>query len=278
MTAEQVLDALAASRARVVSIGLPTYRNSSCLRATSDAPAIIAGEMHREEGNSFTECGIDLQEEGSYAHAGDLDLEQPDDFARIASLAGSLGRERHAIFFGGDHSVTWPILHGLARVHGSLDVVHIDAHPDLYDDYEGNPHSHASPFARIMEQGLARSLEQYGIRTLTPHQRAQVQRFGVRCHEMKDHRDWPVPAASGPVYVSIDLDGLDPACAPGVAHREPGGMSVRDALDVLFSIRARIVGADIVEYHPARDVSGITALAAAKLAREIAGMMLQPHA
>jgi len=79
-----------------------------------------------------------------------------------------------------------------------------------------------------------------------------------------------VPRLSGPVYVSLDLDGLDPACAPGVSHVEPGGLTVRDMLSVLDRITGEIVGADIVELNPRFDINGVTAIVAAKLVREIA--------
>jgi arginase family enzyme len=153
--------------------------------------------------------------------------------------------------------------------------VHFDAHPDLYDELLGNRLSHASPFARIMERGLASDLWQYGIRTLNPHQRTQVARFGVHCHEMRHHACWPLPTQPGPLYVSIDLDALDPAFAPGVAHQEPGGLSVRQLLDLLFQLPGPVVGADVVEYLPQRDVGDVTAVVAAKLARELAGLMLE---
>jgi len=126
-----------------------------------------------------------------------------------------------------------------------------------------------------MENGLAKRLVQVGIRTLNPHQREQIDRFGVESHEMKDvdissiGRDF-----DGPVYISCDIDALDPAFAPGVSHHEPGGLSVRDVLGVIQRIPNHIVGADIVEYNPGRDINDMTAMVAAKLLKEIAGMML----
>lgn len=81
-----------------------------------------------------------------------------------------------------------------------------------------------------------------------------------------------VPIPDAPLYVSIDLDALDPAFAPGVSHHEPGGLSVRELLSVLHRIDRPIVGADIVEYNPARDLNGITAVVAAKLVKELAAI------
>ena len=81
------------------------------------------------------------------------------------------------------------------------------------------------------------------------------------------------PEVAGPVYVSIDLDGLDPAFAPGVSHREPGGLSVRDVLNLLHTLPSPPVGADIVEFNPSQDPLGLTAYVAAKLVKELAGRM-----
>jgi arginase family enzyme len=123
-----------------------------------------------------------------------------------------------------------------------------------------------------MERGLARRLVQVGIRTLNRHCREQAERFGVEIVEMRRFRPEAVPMPAGPLYVSIDLDSFDPAFAPGVSHHEPGGLSVRDVLAVLDRVEADIVGADIVEYNPARDLNGVTAVLAAKLVKEVAAL------
>jgi len=272
---EEALARIASSQARVLVIALPTSRNSSHLRAEAGAPQRIADALVRDEGNPYAENGADLGDRRNIEYIGALALECDDEFERIRRVAEAVVRtDRMPIFLGGDHSVTYPIIAGLHAVRGRLPIVHFDAHPDLYDELLGNRLSHASPFARIMENGLASDLWQYGIRTLNPHQREQVGRFGVRCHEMRDHASWPLPMQRGPLYVSIDLDALDPAFAPGVAHQEPGGLSVRQVLDLLARLPGPVVGADVVEYLPQRDVGGITAAVAAKLARELAGMML----
>ncbi len=177
------------------------------------------------------------------------------------------------LLLGGDHSVTYPVLRAIAGRYPGLSILHFDAHPDLYDSYEGNRFSHACPFARIMEEGLAKRLVQVGIRTLNAHQAAQAQRFGVRMITMSDFDPDTVSIPPGPVYVTIDLDGLDPAFAPGVAHREPGGLSVRDLIRVLHRVKGRVVGGDIVELHPPSDVNGVTAVVAAKLLKELAGLL-----
>ena len=275
LTASQAISRINAASARVVAIGLPTYKNSSYLHSSLDAPALLAAAIHREEANPYTETGVDFSSAEAFAYLGDLVLETDDEFDIIRSVSAAAFRSgKRPIFIGGDHSVTYPIVAGMHDALGPVSLIHFDAHPDLYDNLQDNPLSHASPFARIMEQGLAKGLWQYGIRTLHPHQIEQVKRFGVHCNEMRHHKQWPMPRIEGPVYVSIDLDALDPAFAPGVSHYEPGGMSVRDILDIVQAINAPIVGADVVELNPSRDIQMMTAIAGGKLLREVGGMML----
>ena len=165
-------------------------------------------------------------------------------------------------------------MRAMAKHHEAVTILNIDAHGDVYDEFEGDRFSHACPFARIMEERLCRRLVQVGIRTLTPHQREQIKRFGIECIEMQHFAAGARPRIEGPVYLSIDLDGLDPAFAPGVSHREPGGLTVRDVLTMIHGLRGPIVGADVVEYNPSQDLGGVTAGVAAKVTREIAGCVL----
>jgi arginase len=207
--------------------------------------------------------------------AGDLALRDgPQSRATIereVRLVAASGRP--PILLGGDHSVTYPILRAIGPLHPGLTVLHIDAHADLYDEFEGDRYSHACPFARVMEEKLAAHLVQVGIRTLTGDQQAQAVRFGVEVIDMRAWADGARPAIGGPVYISLDLDGLDPAFAPGVSHREPGGLSVRDVLSIFSALNGPIVGADVVEYNPAQDMGGLTALVAAKFVKELSGLM-----
>jgi arginase family enzyme len=100
-------------------------------------------------------------------------------------------------------------------------------------------------------------------------------KFGVEVHEMKDWQGPPAFSFDGPLYISFDMDVLDPAFAPGVSHWEPGGLSLRDVFQVLRQITAEsIVGADLVEFNPRRDPSGRTAMVAAKIMKELMGRML----
>ena len=198
---------------RVRLIGLPTDINSSFRRGPARAPAAIRAQLWSDHGNAACEDGRELGGAIDLFDAGDLPLvEAPGDDALIeAAVAQALEAGDAPLLLGGDHAVSFPVLKAIAAHHGPVDILHFDAHPDTYDDFRGNPRSHASPFARIMEAGLARRLVQVGIRTATPHQRTQAERFGIEMVPMRGFSPDMVPRLAGPVYVSLDLDGLDPA-------------------------------------------------------------------
>lgn len=262
------------TRRRIDLIGLPTDVHSSHLRGAAQAPAAIRAALSSSHWNAASERGLELGAEIELRDLGDLDLrEGPEDDALIeTAVARSLSAGAVPISLGGDHSVTYPILRAVAAARGPVEILQFDAHPDLYDELGGDRRSHASPFARIMEAGLASRLVQIGIRTLNRHQREQAARFGVEIIEMKDFGERPPPAFTGPLYISVDLDGFDPAFAPGVSHPEPGGLSVRSVVDILHRIDTVVVGADVVELNPSRDLNGVTAVLAAKLVKELAAL------
>ena len=258
-----------------VLVGVPFDANSSYLRGAAGAPTVIRSAFHSSSSNYWSELGVDLGAEGIYEDAGDLQFGQ-DAFAEIESRVGQLvDRGLRPLSLGGDHSITFPLVRAVSKRVPDLTILHFDAHPDLYDDFENNRHSHASPFARIMEERLAKRLLQVGIRTLNRHQREQAERFGVEIIEMRNVPALEKMKVQGPVYISFDMDVLDPAFAPGISHREPGGMSVREAITHLHAIKGHVVGADLVEFNPAQDVSNVTAMVAAKLVKELLSIMIQ---
>lgn len=258
-------------------LGVPFDGQSSFLRGAAEAPAKIREALGCDASNQWTETGVDLGVQGIYGDAGNLtlaDISDSDAFAAIESGVSTIvEQDKRPVSLGGDHSITFPIIKAVAKKYSELTIFHFDAHPDLYEEFEGNRWSHACPFARIMESGLAKQLVQIGIRTINGHQREQAKRFGVQVVEMRQLPAYLRLKAAGPVYISFDMDVLDPAYAPGVSHREPGGMSVREAIAHLHSIQGEIVGADLVEYNPIRDISGMTATVAAKILKEILGKM-----
>jgi len=261
-------------------LGIPLDLNSSYLRGAAGAPSKIREALGSEASNKWTELGVDLGAPGAFADAGDLRLSDSrekatEDFAEIERAVGQLLEKGELpMSLGGDHSVTYPILKAFARRYPELTIVHFDAHPDLYDEFEGSRVSHACPFARIMEERLAKRLVQVGIRTMNGHQREQAARFRVEVVEMRALPGYDRLKIDGPIYVSFDVDVLDPAFAPGISHREPGGMTVREAIAHLHAIEGTVVGADVVEYNPGQDVAGMTATVAAKIVKEILGKMI----
>lgn len=261
----------------IAVLPVPLDTNSSYLQGAAAGPAAIREALYCPSSNLWTEQGMDLGRPGCGFHFADppgLDgADEP--LSRIESrvaelLAGGSG----VICLGGDHSITYPILQAYGAVYPNLNILHFDAHPDLYDELDGNRHSHACPFARIMEERLATRLVQVGIRTMNGHQRRQAERFGVEVIDMISLARAATLQFSGPVYLSLDLDCLDPAFAPGVSHHEPGGMATRELLGIIQRLDGPLVGADIVEYNPRRDLGGVTAMVAAKLLKEILGKML----
>lgn len=262
----------------VAVLGIPWDEKSSYLRGAAAGPAHIRQALHSSSANTASESGLDLGEETRIRLVGDLDLEVGE--AALDTIERGVGglieRGARVLCLGGDHSITLPIVRAHAGHYPDLALVHIDAHSDLYDELYGDRLSHACPFSRIMEEGLVSRLVQLGIRTLNAHQRAQAERFGVEILEMRDWRpeDGLPSDLGGPLYLSLDLDALDPAFAPGVSHPEPGGLSTRQLLDVLQALPAPLIGADLVELNPLRDPLGLTARVAAKLLKEIAARLL----
>jgi len=262
---------------RPTLLGLPYDASSSFLRGTAAAPPVIRQALHSPAGNPWTETGVDLGADGALGDAGDVPLGTSGAEVRAkieASVRTLLESGGRPIVLGGDHSITYPVIRAVRWSHPKLSVLHFDAHPDLYPEFQGDPYSHACPFARVMEERLVDQLVQVGIRTMTAAQRTQAERYGV---EVIDMRAWVAgrrPALRQPVYLSIDVDAFDPAFAPGVSHREPGGLTTREVLTVLQGLTVPIAGADIAEFNPAQDSSGITATLCAKLVKEVAGKMI----
>jgi agmatinase len=251
-------------------LGLPTDQHSSFLRGPARAPAAIRAALTSSHSHLTASNGLEMG--GLLRDLGDAPLQEDDgDLERMTAAVRAAFAEGPTVVLGGDHAVTYPVLRGMAAAGiAPPQIVHIDAHPDIYDDFEGDPLSHASPFARIMENGLAAGLTQLGIRTMNAALKAQVERFGVAAFAPEQHAAGLAALPSGPTYISIDLDGLDPAFAPGVSHHEPGGLTTREALEVIWRAPGPVIGGDIVELNPDRDVGGMTAVLAAKLVKELA--------
>jgi len=200
-----------------------------------------------------------------------------------ALLAGG-GR---LVAVGGDHTVALPLLRATARRYGPLALVHFDAHLDTWDTYFGQRYTHGTPFRRAWEEGLLRRDRSVhvglrgplyaetdlvedagmGFAQITTDQVAQLGVAAVVGHVRARVGD-------APLYVSVDIDVLDPAHAPGTGTPEAGGLTSRELLSVLRGLEpARIVGADVVEVSPAYDHAEITAIAAAHVLYDLVTLM-----
>ena len=255
-------------------LSVPYDANSSFTRGTAGAPTTIRERLFSPAGNLYTENLVDLAAEDRLIDEGDIEVRAfPEDI--ISTARHLLKTDCRLLALGGDHSITYPLIKACSEKYPNLSVIQFDAHPDLYHDFEGNRWSHASPFARVMEDGLTETLVQCGIRASSKHLHEQQERFNVVSLPVGRPIEFEPLQLTGPFYVSIDMDSLDPAFAPGVSHPEPGGLTMRELIDAIKELPAHVVAGDIVELNPLKDSTGITAAAAAKLVKELAGKMLE---
>ncbi len=255
-------------------LGFPWDASSSYARGPALAPPVIRAMLFSEASSPWSISGVDASEvisaydfadlpgDGAQAHAAILDR-----------ITATLRAGAKPLSLGGDHSVTYPILKAMKDKHGPLNILHVDAHTDLYEEFEGDRYSHACPFARAIEDGCVGKLVQVGLRSIAPQCRSFGEKHGVIMLGAEAIDEIPFESLTAPLYVSIDLDGLDPAYAPGVSHPEPGGLTTREVLRLLDNLRAAPVGADIVELNPERDINMMTANLAARLVKELAALM-----
>jgi len=256
-------------------LGIPFDGKSSFRQGPSLGPQAIREAATSAAINAWTELGVNLETDTVVADLGDVDVSG--DYSQIAgriqdSVLNILNINAVPLIMGGDHSITYPVIQGVGQKYKKLDILHFDAHPDLYDELYGDPYSHACPFARILEQELAANLVQIGIRAGTGGHREKAEKYGVKVWPMRDLRELPVLEFKNPLYISFDVDALDPAFAPGVSHCEPGGLTTREALHIIHNVKAEIIGMDVVEVNPLFDHAGRTASAAVKIMMEVAGL------
>lgn len=274
--------------APVSLLGVRDATQSSWEDTCADAPPRIRAAYDGACFNPASESGVDCS--GRVLDLGDLGPSGAGfaaDSARYRSaVARELDQGRVPFILGGDHAITPALFSayaGRAEFTGGIQVVQWDAHPDLHPDFDGNPHSHACVAARLLEMSLVTTLTQIAVRTETAIQREVRQAEGERVIPITareaERRAGGLLAHLPPgaaLYLTVDLDGFDPACAPGVAHPVPGGLSARAGLDLIHEIRERgfrLVGMDVVEACPRRD-DDRTLILAARLVHEAIAVVL----
>jgi agmatinase len=258
-----------------VFVGLPDDSQSSYLKGSAGAPEVIRKAYDGHCYNATSESGVDL--EGKVEDFGDISSRDcfEKTYREYRRVSESVVAKGNVPFFaGGDHAVTVPVVEALKIIGRPIQVVQIDAHPDLYPEFEGSRLSHACTAARILEMDHVESVIQVGIRALNQVQQRQIDRYGSRVHILEARKLGQETALAEhikdevPVYVSVDMDGFDPAYAPGVSHPVPGGLSPRQVLNLFHEANWKLVGMDAVEVNPVRDINNLTALLAARVLHE----------
>lgn len=259
----------------LVFAGLPDDSQSSFRRGSAQGPQRIRLAYGGNCYNATTEAGVDLT--NMVVDLGDLPSKNSWKLTARSyqEFAARLFQSGKTPFFaGGDHAVTVPIIAALAELGEPVHIIQIDAHPDLYPEFEGNGDSHACTISRALEMSHVASVTQFGIRTMNASQMPQLERYRDLIH-ISFARDLigalpelsHIPAGA-PVYLTVDLDGFDPAYAPGVSHPVPGGLTPRQVLNFIQNAQWKLVGMDAVEVNPDLDVNDQTALLAARLLHE----------
>ncbi|MDG3009702.1 agmatinase [Rhodococcus sp. D2-41] len=273
-------------RADIAVLGVPFDSGVSYRPGARFGPAHIraSSKLLRPYNPAVDVSPFDVQQ---VVDAGDVpvnpfDIEHAID--EIESAADIFGAEGiRLLTLGGDHTIALPLLRSAARRQGPLAVVHFDAHLDTWDTYFGAPYTHGTPFRRAAEEGLLDPAHCLHVGTRGPLYSSEDlgadSVFGFQVIAADDFGASPLDAVvtrmcdrlgDGPVYVSVDIDVLDPAHAPGTGTPEAGGLSSRELLSALRGLAGlNLVGADIVEVAPAYDHAEITGIAAAHVAYEL---------
>src|SRR5213594_1342982 len=243
--------------ARVVILPVPLDRTTSYIPGTRGGPhEILVASSHMELWDE--ETGTDVHRVGIFTLP---EMEFPfatmeEVMREIRRVAGELVvRGKFPVVLGGEHSITAPIVAAVAAKYPGLSVLQIDAHADLRESFMGTPHNHACAMRRTLDFAPT---TQVGIRSLSPEEAAAAP--GLRTtifydHNMRADPNWMervVDSLGDPVYITIDVDGLDPAIMPATGTPEPGGLSWYEALGLLRNVieRRTVVGCDIVELSP----------------------------
>jgi agmatinase len=259
-------------------IGLPLDLTESFRTGTASGPGRI-----REVAESLEDYSpvldADLADR-SIHDLGDVDLaglSLRDSLSRIEATAFQCFSEGFLLSYGGEHTATLPIVRAASRVHPDLMVVHFDAHLDIRQDYDGQPITHAT-WANVVgdEIGFDR-IVQLGVRSGTreEHIRART------CRHSSSSIEIPTKLLADlrnrPLYVTMDIDVLDPSVAPGTGCPEPGGPNFRELMATMYSLRDfQVVGADVMEILPECDIADVTSVTAAKIGREMLCMWVRP--
>jgi len=243
--------------ARVVILPIPLDRTTSYIAGTRNGPhEILVASSHMELWDEETETDVHRMGICTLPEL-ELPFGTMDEVVReIRRVAVEIvARGKFPVVLGGEHSITPPIVAAIAAKHPGMSVLQIDAHADLRDSFMGTPHNHACAIRRVLEYARC---TQVGIRSLSPEEAAAAPTLPTEIFydfNMRQHDDWidrVVDSLSETVYITIDVDGFDPAIMPATGTPEPGGLTWYEALALLRRVidTRRVVGCDVVELCP----------------------------
>jgi len=274
--------------ANAYTLGLCWDKGSLFRKGSAKAPAMIRDYTSSKLYNSFTEVGVNIRDYWRIYDLGDV---KPSSIIEaiptVKDIIGKLTHTKLNIFLGGDHSITYMSLKALKETsNGSWGLVYFDAHPDLYDSYEGDRYSHACVARRLIDDDVVspKHTIQIGIRAATAEQLDYARNKGVRILSTSDVYKMDnlkissiakkILGNADKIYVSFDADVLDPAFAPGVGNPEGGGVMLRDVIDIIHGFKELNIQAfDVVETNPDYDYVGVTFCSTSKFIRESLGVI-----
>ena len=270
-------------------LGIPYDLTSSYIPGTRFGPDAIRKATDSERSHSYplsigqpsSKNDKALSERITLEDIGDLEvsLRLPEQaMLDITEAAAKLAeQDSHLLFMGGDHFITYPILRGLSRGKpGTYGLVYLDAHADFYPAYSGHPYSHATTLRRILTDNLIDrvNLLTYDLRSAIPEQKAELARIGaILPQSLKSFSKAinKIAMQVDTIYISVDLDVLDPSVAPGVSHPESGGLDMTELVELLRACFAtgKVKHVDIVELNPLIDSTGQTSVTARDVIKEM---------
>jgi len=277
--------------ANLCVVGFPWDISSTFRRGSKEAPPVIRKITTAKFYDPFTEDGVDLSRIWRVYDYGDLEAATSVDEMRkrVYNVIRDLyNDELRFLFLGGDHLITYFTLRALTHLsRGNWALIYLDSHPDLEEEYEGDRYMHGSVVKRLVEETNLRpeSIVEVGIRSFLPPERKFAVEVGIKIMSTVEFERLEagdaakrvlklLPKDVERVYLSIDLDVLDPAYAPGLGYPEPGGISTRSLIDFIHGLKElEIVAFDVVELCPQYDSSSITAMVAGKIILETLGIM-----
>ncbi len=277
--------------ANLCVVGFPWDLSSTFRKGSKEAPSVIRKITTAKFYGPFTEDGVDLTRIWRVYDYGDIEAAASTDEMRkrVYNVIRNLyNDELRFLFLGGDHLITYFSLHALTQLSkANWALIYLDSHPDLEEEYEGDRYMHGSVVKRLVEETNLRpqSVVEVGIRSFLPPERKFADDVGIRIMSTVEFERLEARGAAKRVlellpndvdriYLSIDLDILDPAYAPGLGYPEPGGISTRSLIDFIYGLKElEIVAFDVVELCPQYDSSSITAIGVGKIILETLGIM-----